>query len=122
MRRIWLGLGLGLLVGGCFSSPGGPPLLVYGDAGRADLSSGSLTDGGMTGSSSAAAHNLATLNMYRAQAGSPALVLDDQLSQFATAGSGDLAQGGQAHAYFSRAASDGSIWTSGFCNGAAENQ
>jgi len=67
-------------------------------------------------------HNLDQLNMYRAQNNAPALVLSSALNQFATTGSQQLAAGGQAHAHFKAASNDGSLWSSGFCSGAGENQ
>jgi uncharacterized protein YkwD len=67
-------------------------------------------------------HNLDTINYYRIQAGVPDVTTSDALNAFATQGSQDLAAGGMAHAHFQAASSDGSIWKSGFCNGAGENQ
>jgi len=67
-------------------------------------------------------HNLQTLNMYRAQNGAPALVLDDQLSLFSTTASQMLEATGQAHGYFIQQSSSGALWSQGFCNSAAENQ
>lgn len=67
-------------------------------------------------------HNLATLNMYRAQAGAPALTLDDTLSTFSTTASDMLESSGQAHGYFVSQSQSGALWNEGFCNTAAENQ
>jgi uncharacterized protein YkwD len=85
--------------------------------------SGSGTTG-TTGTTNdpAVQHNLDVLNMYRAQNNAPALVLSSALNQFATKGTQDLAAGGTAHAHFMAASADGSIWNSGFCGGAGENQ
>jgi uncharacterized protein YkwD len=63
-------------------------------------------------------HNLDALNAYRAQAGSPPLKLSDALNKFATTGSEELSNGGQAHGHFG--SSD--VFSNGFCNGAGENQ
>src|SRR5262245_28977178 len=67
-------------------------------------------------------HNLETLNVYRAQAGAPPLELDERLSSFAATGSEQLAAGGDAHGHFKAAMSGGTLWSSGFCHSAAENQ
>ena len=67
-------------------------------------------------------HNLDVLNMYRSQNNAPALVFSAQLNQFAATGTQDLAGGGAAHAHFKAASDDQSIWKSGFCGGAGENQ
>jgi uncharacterized protein YkwD len=79
---------------------------------------------GTTGTSSdpAVQHNLDVLNMYRSQNNAPALVLSGALNQFADTGSQQLAAGGGAHGHFMAASNDGSIWKSGFCGGAGENQ
>jgi uncharacterized protein YkwD len=45
-------------------------------------------------------HCLDQLNAYRAQAGAPALTLDDDLNAFALAGSQELMQDHSAHAHF----------------------
>jgi hypothetical protein len=67
-------------------------------------------------------HNLDTLNMYRAQAGVGALVVDAQLSAFSTTASMMLESTGQAHGYFAAQANSGALWQQGFCSSAAENQ
>ncbi|MCU1282408.1 MAG: hypothetical protein JWM53_5954 [bacterium] len=67
-------------------------------------------------------HNLDMLNMYRAQAGVGALVVDDQLSAFSTTASMQLEATGQAHGYFVAQGNSGAIWQQGFCSSAAENQ
>jgi uncharacterized protein YkwD len=92
-------------------------------------SGGTTGGGGSGGGGSSGAtgdahvqHNLATLNMYRAQNGASALVLDDQLSMFSTTASMQLESTGQAHGYFAQQANSGAIWNEGFCSGAAENQ
>src|SRR5512140_2125599 len=68
-------------------------------------------DGGTTGTGTTSSgdpvlddarrYNLDRINALRAQAGSPALVLDDALDAFAQSGSALLSQNHQPHAYFS---------------------
>ncbi|HEX4457334.1 MAG TPA: CAP domain-containing protein [Polyangia bacterium] len=65
-------------------------------------------------------HNLATLNMYRAQNGIAALTLDDQLMTFSADAVAAYEASGTAHAYFG--AQGSKLWTEGFCSGAGENQ
>jgi hypothetical protein len=60
--------------------------------------------------------------MYRSQAGVAPLQLSTQLDAFSLAASMALAAGGPAHGYFGDAANAGTLYSSGFCNGAAENQ
>ena len=67
-------------------------------------------------------HNLDKLNTYRAQHGVGALVLDDDLCNFALAGSNELMNDHAPHQHFKKAGEDGSLWTSGFKHNAAENQ
>jgi uncharacterized protein YkwD len=80
-------------------------------------------DGGMMMSTDPAVqHNLDALNMYRAQNGAGALVLDAQLMQFALDGSQALHDSGIPHQHFMDASASGALWTSGFCRTAGENQ
>ena len=68
-------------------------------------------------------HNLDAINAYRTAAGRPPLTLDAKLAAFAIAGSQDLAQTHSPHRHFSRASSNGTLFSSGGFNGsAAENQ
>ncbi len=67
-----------------------------------------------------AQHNLATLNMYRAQNGIAALTLDDQLMTFSADAVAAYEASGTAHAYFG--AQGSKLWSEGFCSGAGENQ
>jgi uncharacterized protein YkwD len=78
--------------------------------------------GGSTNLDAHVQHNLDTLNMYRAQAGVGALVVDDQLSAFSTTGSMQLEATGMAHGYFAQQNNSGALWQQGFCGSAAENQ
>jgi uncharacterized protein YkwD len=68
------------------------------------------------------AHNLASLNAYRAQHGAAALVVDDQLNAFSTTAAQQLEASGQAHGYFIAQGNSGAIWMQGFCTAAGENQ
>jgi uncharacterized protein YkwD len=97
---------------------GGPSTGNGGGGGSGGNGDSSL--GATVNATEAAQHNLAALNMYRAQNGAPALTLDAQLSTFSTHASQALAAGGPAHGYFVSAGA--ALWTSGFCNGAGENQ
>jgi hypothetical protein len=67
-------------------------------------------------------HNLDTVNMYRATLGIAPLVLDQKLCTFALAGSVELSQDHMPHQHFITAGNNGTLWTSGFVSGAAENQ
>lgn len=67
-------------------------------------------------------HNLDTVNRYRAMLGVAPLVLDQTLCTFALAGSNELKTDHTPHQHFITAGNNGSLWTSGFMNGAAENQ
>ena len=67
-------------------------------------------------------HNLDVVNAYRATLGVAPLVLDQQLTTFAQAGSVELSQDHTPHQHFITAGNNGSLWTSGFNGGAAENQ
>lgn len=66
--------------------------------------------------------NLDTVNKYRAMLGVAPLVLDQTLCTFALAGSNELKMDHTPHQHFITAGNNGSLWTSGFMNGAAENQ
>ncbi len=94
------------------------------DAGTPDSSSGGTS--GSSGTPSAfdafQQKNLVLINQYRATKNLAPLVLDAKISTFALAGSKMLAQDHQAHHHFVNASNDGSLWTSGFQGGAAENQ
>jgi uncharacterized protein YkwD len=106
-----------------WSWPRLPSLLLAGVAASAACGSGAhSSSSGDGGVDPAVQHNLDQLNYYRAQAGVAPLQLSTQLDQFATAGDQALAAGGQAHAHFHAAGQDGSLWTSGFCHNAGENQ
>jgi uncharacterized protein YkwD len=85
---------------------------------------GGTTGGGTTGTTNDpfVKHNLDALNAYRAANNAPPLALSDALNQFAVTGSMQLAAGGMPHGHFQQAISDGTIWQSGFCSGAGENQ
>jgi hypothetical protein len=67
-------------------------------------------------------HNLDVVNAYRATLNVAPLVLDKQLCTFAQAGSVELSQDHTPHQHFITAGNNGSLWTSGFNGGAAENQ
>jgi len=84
----------------------------------------STTGSGTTGTTNDpyVQHNLDALNNYRAANNAPPLQLSSALNQFATVGSMQLAAGGAPHGHFQQAINDMSIWQSGFCNGAGENQ
>jgi uncharacterized protein YkwD len=84
--------------------------------------SGSTNGTNGTISNPAVQHNLDVINDYRQQNGAPAVSVTDALNSFATIGSEQLAAGGAAHGHFQAAGDDGSLWKSGFCNGAGENQ
>jgi len=60
--------------------------------------------------------------MYRAKLGVAPLTLDTKLCTFAAAGSTELSSDHAPHQHFINAGNDGSLWTSGFKSGAAENQ
>jgi hypothetical protein len=115
----WCGL---VLLAGCLGSFSSP-------TGNADLA-GSGGDGGSPGADLAqmsgdpfVQHCLDQLNMYRTQNNvMPLYTLSPQLNAFAIAGTQALAAGGPAHGHFSDAANNGTLFSSGFCNGAAENQ
>ena len=77
---------------------------------------------GSSGSTSAAEHCVTTINKYRAQNGVPALQLDSRLSAFSSRASQALAAGGAPHQFFVDASNAGTLFSQGFCNGAAENQ
>jgi uncharacterized protein YkwD len=118
------GLLAGLVViclGGCLDPfPGGPQPPdngADGGGGGADMT----TQGG-TGIDPAAQHCVDVLNMYRSQAGVAAIKYDATLSVFSTKASQALAAGGAAHQYFIDASQSGTLFSSGFCGGAGENQ
>lgn len=67
-------------------------------------------------------HNLDVVNAYRATKGIAPLTLDQKLCTFALAGAVELSQDHTPHQHFITAGNNGSLWTSGFTNGAAENQ
>lgn len=67
-------------------------------------------------------HNLAALNMYRAQSGVGPLTLDDELSAFSIEAAKQFQSSGTAHGYFMQQAKSMAIWNDGFCSGAGENQ
>lgn len=83
---------------------------------------GSGSNGGSAASTSDphVQHNLATLNMYRAQNGVAALTLSDQLMTFSGNAVAAYESSNSAHAYFG--AQGSKLWTEGFCSGAGENQ
>ncbi len=116
MRRVGLALVMVALPACGLLSPQGSGGGGGGGAG------GSGGGGGGTTADAHAQHNLDTLNMYRAQAGVGALVIDDQLSTFSTTASTELEATGQAHGYFMQQGSSGALWQQGFCSSAAENQ
>jgi uncharacterized protein YkwD len=78
--------------------------------------------GGAGGADPYVQHNLDALNTYRAANNAPALVLSDALNAFAATGSQQLAAGGPAHGHFMDAITKQTLFSSGFCNGAGENQ
>lgn len=82
------------------------------------------TSGGTTGSAGDpfVQHNLDKINLYRGMNSAAALTLSTDLNNFATTGSQQLAAGGMAHGHFQAAIADNTIWQSGFCAGAGENQ
>jgi uncharacterized protein YkwD len=116
MRRVALALAMVALPACGILSPNGG-----GGGGSGGGGSGG-GGGGSTNTDAHVAHNVAMLNMYRAQAGVGALTLDDQLSTFSTTGSNMLEATGQAHGYFMAQAGSGALWQQGFCSSAAENQ
>ena len=67
-------------------------------------------------------HNLDVVNAYRATLNIAPLVLDTPLCTFAQAGSVELSQDHTPHQHFITAGNNGTLWTSGFNGGAAENQ
>ena len=87
-----------------------------------DAASAATADAAPSGFDQFQQHNLADVNMYRATLGIAPLVLDTTLSAFALAGSVELSMDHTPHQHFINASNDGSIWTSGFNNAAAENQ
>jgi uncharacterized protein YkwD len=108
---------LAAMLTGCLGSgPGG------GGGGGAGGGGGSGGGGGGGSFTAEQRHNLETVNRYRSQAGRKPLVLDEALSAFALDASEALAASGMAHGHFAAAGKDGSLWRSGFCTGAAENQ
>ena len=117
MRRVVLALVMGLLPAcGLLSPQGGG-----GGSGGGGGGAGGGGGGGSSGPLDAhVQHNLDVLNMYRAQAGVGALVVDGQLSAFSTTASMQLESTGMAHGYF--AAQGNALWQEGFCGSAAENQ
>src|SRR5438067_871022 len=120
MMRLWPVLLCGCL--GNYDPPagGGNPDFAMGGGGGG----GGSTDmaGGSSGVDPYIQHCLDGLNMYRSQAGVAPLQLSTQLDSFSLSASMALAAGGPAHGYFSDAANNGTLFQSGFCNGAAENQ
>ena len=97
--------------------------------GGASAGGGNGAAGGSGNSSGAAAnqdphvqHNLAMLNMYRAQNGAAALTLDDDLTAFSIKAAQAFEASGTAHGYFMQEGSSGALWKDGFCSGAGENQ
>ena len=120
MRRVVLALVMAAALPACLmSSPSGGGGSGGGGGGG---SAGSGGGGGSTNTDAHVQHNLATLNMYRAQAGVAPLALDDRLSTFSTTASMQLESTMQAHGYFAAQANSGAIWSQGFCGSAAENQ
>lgn len=115
-------LGLLVCLGGCLDpfpgpgDPGGSGDMAMGGGGSGDLG------GGGTGIDPYAQHCVDTINMYRSQAGVPPMKYDAKLSMFSTSASQALANGGAAHQYFIDASNNGTLFSAGFCNGAAENQ
>ena len=66
-------------------------------------------------------HNVDVINMYRAKGGIAPLAIDDTLSSFANSGSVELSSDHIPHKHFQTAASNGTIWQSGFRTAAGEN-
>src|SRR5216110_989889 len=99
MRLVLLALTLGLGSGcgglGSGSSGGG--------------NSGGSGGGGSLNADAHMMHNLDALNSYRAAAGVPALVLDDQISAFSMTASMELKRTNTAHQYFGDQAKSGAI-------------
>jgi hypothetical protein len=126
-RSLWILLALlgaaafFVALAGCLPAfPSGPT--PTGDPQRATPGGG--TDGG-TGAASddpAVQHCVSTINSYRSQAGVPPIQLSSTLSMFSQAASEALAAGGAPHQYFIDASNSGTLFSSGFCGGAAENQ
>jgi uncharacterized protein YkwD len=90
-------------------------LLLAACSGNSDITMGTTDDPHVQ-------HNLAKLNEYRAANNAPPLALSDQLNTFAATGSVQLAGGGPAHGHFQQAINDHTLFTSGFCTSAGENQ
>lgn len=118
MRRVVLALAMCMLPACGLLSPQGSGGGGSGGGGAG----GSGGGGGSTNADAHQQHNLATLNLYRAQAGVAPLVLDDQLSAFSTTAAMELEATGMAHGYFMQQAGSGALWGQGFCSTAAENQ
>src|SRR4051794_27342008 len=107
-------------LGGCLE-PFGSQMPADGVDGGGGGAADMTTQGG-SGIDPAAQHCVDVLNMYRAQAGVAAIKYDAKLSMFSTSASQALAAGGAAHQYFIDASHSGTLFSSGFCGGAAENQ
>jgi hypothetical protein len=104
--------------GGGSPSTGGTP-----SGGGGSPSTGGTPSGGTPSAMDALRqHCLDQLNAYRMQNGSPPLQLSSALNDFAQAGSVELSMDHQPHQHFISASQDGSLFSSGFSGGAAENQ
>jgi uncharacterized protein YkwD len=93
-----------------------------GDSSGGGGSGGGSASGAVANQSPHVQHNLATLNMYRAQNGVAALTLDDDLTAFSIKAAQQFESSGTAHEYFMQQAQSMAIWNEGFCSGAGENQ
>ena len=118
LRLLWIGLAIAAAIFFAIALTG----CGGGDLNSSDDGGSNAGDGAMSASDPHLQKNLDDLNSYRAQNGAPALVVDDQLSSFALAGSQQLIASGVPHQHFMQASADGSLWTSGFCQSAGENQ
>jgi uncharacterized protein YkwD len=126
MTRLWF---LVVCAAACGDLPPGGGTTSGGSGGTTAGTTGGGTTGGTTGGGTTGTssdpfvqHNLEVLNMYRAANNAPALVLSDALNTFAATGSQQLAAGGPAHGHFQQAITDHTLFSSGFCSGAGENQ
>jgi uncharacterized protein YkwD len=93
-----------------------------GTSGSGGTSGSSGTSGGTSPFDQFQQHNLAVINQYRATKNLMPVTLDKQLCTFALAGSQELAMDHTPHQHFISASNAGTIWSSGFSMGAAENQ
>ena len=115
--RVLLASGFIAFLAACGSGGGG----YGGVGGTGGTGGGGGGGGGVTTADQQ--YNLDRLNYYRGLAGVPPLVLDSQLTTFATAGSAELMADHTPHKHFNDAATLGTLFTvDGFSGSAGENQ